>query len=255
MVISSHTNATVRRVRRLRKRAWRERKGSVLLEGRRTVLTALGAGVSLQDVFHTGAEGRDDELLATAKAAGARIHAITADVMGHLTDAQKAPGVLAVGPLRASTLSTVAGGSAVVLDGIKDPATLGGVIATAAAAGVPAVVVADGCADVFTPKVLRAAGGAHFLLNVVRDVAVTEAIMGLGVPGARAIALSPEGKPPWETDLRGRMVLLVRGETNGRPSPSAEMEHVTVAGDPTPPLTASVAVVLYEWVRQGGDGR
>ncbi|UCV02249.1 TrmH family RNA methyltransferase [Dechloromonas denitrificans] len=53
---------------------------------------------------------------------------------------------------------------AVLLDGIQDPGNVGTLLRTAAAAGVKQVLLAPGCAAVWSPKVLRAGQGAHFVL-------------------------------------------------------------------------------------------
>lgn len=57
-------------------------------------------------------------------------------------------------------------GDCVVLERVQDPGNLGTILRSAAAAGVREVVLGRDCADVWSPKVLRAAMGAHFLLNL-----------------------------------------------------------------------------------------
>lgn len=53
-----------------------------------------------------------------------------------------------------------------VLEGIQDSGNLGTLLRTAAAVGVCEVILAPGCAQVWSPKVLRAGQGAHFLLQL-----------------------------------------------------------------------------------------
>lgn len=53
-----------------------------------------------------------------------------------------------------------------VLEGIQDSGNLGTLLRTAAAVGVREVILAPGCAQVWSPKVLRAGQGAHFLLQL-----------------------------------------------------------------------------------------
>lgn len=59
-----------------------------------------------------------------------------------------------------------AGGDCVVLDGVQDPGNVGTVLRSAAAAGVGTVVLGRGCADAWSPKVLRTGMGAHFLSGI-----------------------------------------------------------------------------------------
>lgn len=60
--------------------------------------------------------------------------------------------------------------AAVLLDGVQDPGNLGTLLRTAAAAGVQQVLLSPGCASVWSPKVLRAGQGAHFVLAIHEDV-------------------------------------------------------------------------------------
>lgn len=58
---------------------------------------------------------------------------------------------------------------AVLLDGVQDPGNVGTLLRTAAAAGVKQVLLAPGCAAAWSPKVLRAGQGAHFVLEIFED--------------------------------------------------------------------------------------
>lgn len=55
---------------------------------------------------------------------------------------------------------------AVLLDGVQDPGNLGSMLRSAAAAGFQQVLLSADCAHAWSPKVLRSAMGAHFLLDI-----------------------------------------------------------------------------------------
>lgn len=57
-------------------------------------------------------------------------------------------------------------GDCVVLEGVQDPGNVGTILRSAAAAGVRQIVLDPNCAEVWSPKVLRSAMGAHFLLEL-----------------------------------------------------------------------------------------
>lgn len=57
-------------------------------------------------------------------------------------------------------------GDCIVLENVQDSGNIGTILRSAAAAGVREIVLGKGCADVWSPKVLRSGMGAHFLLNV-----------------------------------------------------------------------------------------
>jgi TrmH family RNA methyltransferase len=57
-------------------------------------------------------------------------------------------------------------GLILVLDQVRDPGNLGTILRTAEAAGAGQVLLAPGTVDVYNPKVVRGAMGAHFRLPV-----------------------------------------------------------------------------------------
>ena len=59
------------------------------------------------------------------------------------------------------------GGRLLVLDGVQDPGNVGTILRTADAFGADGVVLLSGCADPWSPKVVRATMGACFRLPVL----------------------------------------------------------------------------------------
>lgn len=72
--------------------------------------------------------------------------------------------------------------SAVLLDGVQDPGNLGSILRSAAAAGITTVYCGIGTAAAWSPKVLRAGMGAHFVLNIVENVDLAVLLQTAQVP-------------------------------------------------------------------------
>jgi TrmH family RNA methyltransferase len=128
---------------------------------------------------------------------------------------------------------------------------------TASAAGVQAVILAPGCADAYSPKVLRAGMGAHFKLPVLAlDWAgISELLKQTGKQFVVLLADAASGTSMWNVDLRQPTAIIIGGEADGA-SAEAKQAANKVINIPMPgsseSLNASIAagILLYEVVRQ-----
>jgi len=68
------------------------------------------------------------------------------------------------------------------LDRVQDPGNMGTLLRTAAAAGMRRVYTSTGCVGAWTPKVLRSAQGAHFVINIHESQDLTVLADRLDVP-------------------------------------------------------------------------
>lgn len=143
--------------------------------------------------------------------------------------------------------------SAVLLDRLQDPGNLGSILRSAAAAGITDVFCASGTVHAWSPKVLRAGMGAHFLLRIAEEVDLAALIETSSVP---VLATSSHASMSlYDADLRGDVAwifghegqgadeaLLVRATHRVSIPHFGKVESLNVA--------ASAAVCLFEQVRQ-----
>jgi len=88
------------------------------------------------------------------------------DLFDSISSVQSHQGVLMVVPApEVSTLIRL-NCATVILDRIQDPGNVGTILRTCAAAGITQVVCSTGTAAIWSPKVLRSAQGAHFVLQI-----------------------------------------------------------------------------------------
>lgn len=155
---------------RLRTRRTREREGLFLVEGIRAVNDALSAGarprfalVSPRLADLAGGAALRERLAAS------RIDTVELDdaELAVFADTEAPQGVLVVCP-EPEDDAPLPLGPLLVLDGIQDPGNVGTLVRVAAAFGLRAVVLLDGCADPYGTKAARAAAGALFATRIVR---------------------------------------------------------------------------------------
>lgn len=88
---------------------------------------------------------------------------VPADLMQTLSPSKTPQGVLSVCAVREPPLpETLEGQHYVVLDGVQDPGNVGTILRTADAFGADGLFLVNACADVFSPKTVRASMGAVF---------------------------------------------------------------------------------------------
>ena len=86
----------------------------------------------------------------------------------------------------------------VILEDVQDPGNLGSILRSTAAAGIRQVYLSAQCADLWSPKVLRAGMGAHFHLECYTGMDLAEFAATFPGPADR----HPSPRPP--VDLRRR---------------------------------------------------
>ena len=102
---------------------------------------------------------------------------------------------------------------AVFLEGVQDPGNVGAILRSAAAFGLKAAVLDRACADPWSPKVLRAGMGAHFMLSVHQTGDLGEQMKNF--PGRVLCAVPREGIELAKADLSGPIGWLFGAEGQG----------------------------------------
>lgn len=141
----------------------------------------------------------------------------------------------------------------VMLENIQDAGNLGSIMRSTAAAGIRTVLLSQGCAFAWSPKVLRAGMGAHFSLDIFDNADLAAAVHRLS---GRLICTSGHArKSLYQTDLRGPLAWVFGNEGSGV---SAALSAAAAAQVriPMPGKTeslnvaAAAAICLFEQVRQ-----
>jgi TrmH family RNA methyltransferase len=144
-------------------------------------------------------------------------------------------------------------GLCLLLDGVQDPGNVGSILRTAAAAGVDQVLLSDHCADLWSPKVLRAGMGAHFVLNLVERADLLQFADGFN--GAIAALMLDDAKDLYAAPLTGDLALIMGSEGQGVSADMAALATLRLTIPMQPGIEslnvgAAAAICLYERVRQ-----
>ena len=127
---------------------------------------ALRSGAKLKTVLTR--TGWDSPLIAQAETQGAALYGAPDALFCLASEVETPQNVIFSCEQPQWTADALDGASQVLLlDGLQDPGNLGTILRTAEAFALGAVVLCEGCADPFSPKVVRSTMGAVFRLPCV----------------------------------------------------------------------------------------
>jgi TrmH family RNA methyltransferase len=221
-LITSPRNETLKLVRKLHSRRWRDKLGLFVAEGEDLVGAALEAGVEPVELLVAG-ETVTPELLAQVST---------------LPHPARVIGVFRREDLPAFEHRPIA----LSLWRVGDPGNVGTLIRTADAFGA-SIELSVGCADPTGPKALRASAGALF------RVPLGEA------SGQRVGLVAHGGTPLGEVKFGEATVFVVGSEREGLPEEAlARCDLAATIPAPGPAeslnVAAAGAIALYEWSRR-----
>jgi TrmH family RNA methyltransferase len=259
--ITSLQNQRVKDALRLRERRGRKLQDRIIIDGAREVRRALEADFALAELYVCEELVRCPDALRVIELGREReveLLRVSPNVMGKLAFGQRIEGVIAVAstprnrwPEDGLTDPSIV----VVLERVEKPGNLGGVLRTADAAGVGAVLIADTKVDVYGPNTIRASLGTVFSLPVV-SAAGTEILAWLRRQEIAMFAARVDGAIDYAAaDFAGRVALVLGSEAEGL-SPLWRAADITSVALPmlgkADSLNVSVtaAVLVYEALRQ-----
>lgn len=250
--ITSRANPRVRRWRALARDA-RSRRAErrALIEGEHLVAACLDAGWALDELILS--KGKVSSFDALARRCGKIPVTLGDAALRAIVDTESPSGIAAVVCIPDSRTKLNTARSCVFLEGIQDAGNVGAILRSAAAFGVAHAVLGAGCADAWSPKVLRAGMGAHFALAIEEGADLAAAMDRFG--GRVACTVARGGKPLPQTDLSGRLAWLLGAE--GRGVSAALAAHcalrVTIpmpGGAESLNVAAAAAICFYETMRR-----
>jgi TrmH family RNA methyltransferase len=161
--VTSRQNSAVQHARRLASGGkYRRQTGEFLCEGPKLWQEARKRGWTVSTLL-TSEEG----LLRQWEGDVGRAVLVTPELLSYAADTQT-PQKLVFTCAIPEPPEALPGGRLLVLDGVQDPGNVGTIWRTADAFGADGLVLLPGCADPWSPKVVRATMGACFRLSVLR---------------------------------------------------------------------------------------
>lgn len=253
--VASRDNAAFKALARLASNgSERRRQGLSMLDGAHLVGAFLDSGRMPEELAVNRAGLEDPEIARLVeRAAPARATLLSDALFKSLSSVETPTGVVAC--VKTPGAEPVPDDAPLVLflENVQDPGNVGTLLRSAAAAGAGHVMLSPTSAFAWSPKVLRAAMGAHFALNVVEGA---DAAGFIGRYRGNTVALAGDAAQSlYDLDLRPPTAFFVGNEGAGLTAGTQGAARVR-ARIPMPGRVESLnagtagAICLFEAVRQ-----
>lgn len=211
--ITSMQNPKVSFWRGLKTRAGRQAAGLYVVEGAKMVGEALSLCLA-QTLLIDMDRLPDHQSLADT--ASCDVYAVSPHILSSVCDTKTPQGVAALVSLPCPPELYDLGALVVALDGVQDPGNVGTILRTADAAGFSGALLSEECADLYSPKCLRATMGSVFRLNALVTPSLPNALAELKKAGYSLLSGELNGTPFYErTNVGSRLCLVIGSEGNG----------------------------------------
>ncbi|MGC3964953.1 MAG: RNA methyltransferase [Rhodocyclaceae bacterium] len=226
-----------------------------MLDGAHLVGVAIARGAQLRRIAVTAKSIDNPEVFNLLSLAGPDCERLElSDNLLHMLSPVDAPnGIVAevdIPPSKAAKEE----GDVLVLAGVQDAGNLGTLLRTAAAAGIARAWLSPDCAQVWSPKVLRAGMGAHFYLEIADRADISDRLCEFSGQVV-ATALAERAQSIYSLDLSKPTAWIFGSEGQGVPKPLLERADALAlipmpGGMESLNVAAAAAVCLFEQVRQ-----
>ena len=252
-VISASKNQTYKFIKSLHQKKARQETGCFTVEGIKSVSDAVKSDwkikmLAVSESFYLSGEYEFYD--------GFRTAVIKDDIFGRLCDTKTPQGIIAVIEMKDNThIYPDKSKLYVYCDNISDPGNLGTIIRTADAAGFTGVMISEGCADVYSPKTVRASMGSFFNIDIVHGADLSQLIefkeagfsLFSGVLSDRSIVYT-------EKNFTKPSVIIVGNEANGvRNEILSISEHIIIpiyGHAESLNVAVAAAIMMYEAANQ-----
>ncbi|NCB06336.1 MAG: RNA methyltransferase, partial [Clostridia bacterium] len=136
---------------------------------------------------------------------------VPAHVLETVSQVKTPQGIAVVSKIPAAAPLTLLGSRLLLLENVQDPGNVGTILRALDAAGFDGCILTPGCADPYSPKVLRATMGSVLRVPICFTENVLETLLELKESGYQTIASTLDGDPFYQRCATPEKLCLVIG--------------------------------------------
>lgn len=217
-IISSKENETIKRIKKLKEKKYRDQNNEYLIEGIKILKEAINENAKIKLIViceECQKEGMLDKKLLYEIAKYNCIY-VTEKIFNMLTDVTNPQGVLAV--IEKNNNSDEINWNQdliMILDNVQDPGNLGTILRTLDSANLKQVILSNKCGDIYNPKVVRSTMGAIFRVNVLISDDLKTTISQIKENGFSVFGTDLNGASSIYEEKFNKVAVIIGNEANG----------------------------------------
>jgi len=258
VTITSKDNETIKHVRKLKEKKYRDEYGEYVIEGIKLINEAIEEKANIKTILVCDNCKKQEKINQNSMYEVAKQNCLYVDekVFNTITDVQNPQGILAVVEKENKEKEINYNEDIiVVLDDIQDPGNIGTILRTLDSVGISQVIISKKSGDVYNSKVVRSTMGAIFRVKIIESENLVETLKTIKKHKFKVISTSLDtDKNMYDVEYK-KVAIVMGNEANGVSKEIQEMSDekikIPMLGK-TESLNVSVAtaVVLYEYVRK-----
>ncbi|HYF83071.1 MAG TPA: RNA methyltransferase [Clostridia bacterium] len=221
-IIQSNTNKTIKYIKALQLKKYRDEYGKFIIEGEKLLKEALDYKASISMVLFSESFAESErygELEAALKSSNIPLYYSDERVFKEVGETETPQGVIAIVDKMEFNLDSILKKDElciVLLDEVRDPGNAGTIIRTADACGIDAVLLSNGSVDLYNGKTIRATMGSLFHIPVIQNLDTTEAILKLKDSSVMTIGADPHSSESCiDLPRYKRSAIIIGNESQG----------------------------------------
>jgi len=263
LVISSKENDTIKRIKKLKEKKYRDEFSKYIIEGIKIVYEAIENNADIDSIIiceellnnnSTNSQLSDLKNKLNQIGEDKKIY-VTEEIIKLLSDVVNPQGIIAIIKKDSNFEIDYSKDLILVLDNIQDPGNLGTIIRTADSCNLNQIVITKETADPYNSKVLRSTMGAIFRVKIIESEDIVKKLIEMKEKGFEIVTTSLQtDNLIYDIDYN-KKVVIIGNEANGVEKSVEDISDIKVKIPmlgKTESLNASVAtgIILYEYVRK-----
>ena len=257
MVITSKDNETIKKIKKLKEKKYRDQENCYMIEGIKLIKEAIQEKAKIKLIVVCDDCKQEADIEGEIKYEIAKYECIyvSEKIFLSLTNVVNPQGILAIVEKNTNANDIDYNENLfLILDDIQDPGNMGTILRTADSLNFKQIIVSKDSADIYNPKVVRSTMGAIFRINIIESDDLVKTIKEMKKHKIKILSTSLQTNKTMYDVSYDKTAIVIGNEANGVEKEIIELTDekikIPMPGK-TESLNASVAtaVILYEAMR------